>query len=227
LIAGLIALLLPALSRAREQARTAACASNIRQISVAALAYASRNDSYLPIPVNAISFTGGLPETAIWGTAQLGILDFSQGTLIPDLGGPYLAEELFKCPDDEEPRMVSAYFTTRARNFSFVFNAQVVDGYRAGRWKSKRITMIRSPSTKGLLFENADSLGINVSPVGYDPAAYAGPRLYIAVRHHNRSNVFFADGHVDLFDSLLLKDESVTSVADNWAWVKYFRFDSE
>jgi prepilin-type processing-associated H-X9-DG protein len=47
------------------------------------------------------------------------------------------------------------------------------------------------------------------------------------LRHHNRSNVFFADGHVELFDSLTLRDKSVTSIVDNAVWVKYFRIESE
>src|SRR5215218_1901915 len=83
-IAGLIAILLPALARAREAARTVACASNIRQIGIATLAYAQRSGGYLPIPTADVNLTGGRPESAIWATNQIGTLDFSQGTLIPD-----------------------------------------------------------------------------------------------------------------------------------------------
>src|SRR4051794_13616229 len=93
IIAGLIAILLPALARAREAARTVACASNIRQIGVATLAYANRNQGDLPVPVLGTNLMGGLPESAIWGTSVQGTLDFTQGTLIPDLGGPRVAEE--------------------------------------------------------------------------------------------------------------------------------------
>jgi prepilin-type processing-associated H-X9-DG protein len=51
--------------------------------------------------------------------------------------------------------------------------------------------------------------------------------MIIGLRHHNRSNVFYADGHVELFDSLMLKDDSVNLIMDNVAYVKYFRFESE
>jgi len=47
------------------------------------------------------------------------------------------------------------------------------------------------------------------------------------LRHHNRSNVFWADGHVSLFDSLTLKDESVARELDNLVYMKYFRLKSE
>ncbi len=39
----LISLLLPALNRAREQARVVACESNLRQIALATLSYAADN----------------------------------------------------------------------------------------------------------------------------------------------------------------------------------------
>src|SRR3712207_5557296 len=44
----LAALLLPAASRAREQARSVACAGNLRQIGVAFVLYASDNEHWYP-----------------------------------------------------------------------------------------------------------------------------------------------------------------------------------
>lgn len=48
IIAILIAILLPALSKAREQAQTTTCSSNLRQIAVAMIAYATDNKGKLP-----------------------------------------------------------------------------------------------------------------------------------------------------------------------------------
>ena len=48
LIGSLIALLMPALSRARESARAVRCASNLHQISVAMVAYAAQNHGRYP-----------------------------------------------------------------------------------------------------------------------------------------------------------------------------------
>ncbi|MGB7159725.1 MAG: type II secretion system protein [Tepidisphaeraceae bacterium] len=49
IIAVLVALLLPALQKAREQAVVVACMSNMRQIGLASLNYAQNNRDYLPI----------------------------------------------------------------------------------------------------------------------------------------------------------------------------------
>lgn len=48
IIAVLIAILLPSLSKAREAARTAACLSNQRQLAVSFLMYANENRGFLP-----------------------------------------------------------------------------------------------------------------------------------------------------------------------------------
>jgi prepilin-type N-terminal cleavage/methylation domain-containing protein/prepilin-type processing-associated H-X9-DG protein len=241
----LVALLMPALARAREAARTVACASNIRQIGLANFAYAGRHRGHLPVPVLGTNLHYGMPQTAIWATGEYGILDYTQGTLIPDLGGPYAAEQLFQCPSDDNPvtyaisisligdnqqgfTVVSREFTAQPRNFSYVWNFSIVTYDPKRSYGSVRINQIRRPAEKVLLFENNDCNGLAPTPAFYDPQTYVDcPHLFIGLRHHNRSNVFYSDGHVELFDSLRLKDQSVTSIYDNAVWVKYFRVDSE
>ena len=48
IIAILAAMLLPALSKAREKARTISCAANLKQLSLGAIMYADSNDEYFP-----------------------------------------------------------------------------------------------------------------------------------------------------------------------------------
>lgn len=48
IVAALIAILLPALGKAREQARAVKCASNLRQIGIFCSLYASENNGYVP-----------------------------------------------------------------------------------------------------------------------------------------------------------------------------------
>jgi prepilin-type N-terminal cleavage/methylation domain-containing protein/prepilin-type processing-associated H-X9-DG protein len=69
IIAVLIALLLPALGRAREQARSVACKSNLRQIGVAALMYANDNKNKLPMAwMNADTYTTDTTQRIWWRT---------------------------------------------------------------------------------------------------------------------------------------------------------------
>ena len=53
IIAVLISMLLPALNKAREQARTVKCQGNIRQILQAMFMYAADNRGTLPIPLGS------------------------------------------------------------------------------------------------------------------------------------------------------------------------------
>src|SRR5436853_7051721 len=48
IVALLVAILMPSLARAREQARRVQCASNLRQITLATIMYADRNGGVLP-----------------------------------------------------------------------------------------------------------------------------------------------------------------------------------
>src|SRR5438105_5260483 len=52
IIALLISILLPALSKAREQGNWVACMSNLKQIGTALLMYANENKNYLPRPAS-------------------------------------------------------------------------------------------------------------------------------------------------------------------------------
>jgi prepilin-type N-terminal cleavage/methylation domain-containing protein/prepilin-type processing-associated H-X9-DG protein len=57
----LAALLLPALSRAKESARSAACLSNLRQIGVALQLYVQENEHRMPVMGNASVGTNASP----------------------------------------------------------------------------------------------------------------------------------------------------------------------
>src|ERR1044072_392095 len=71
IIAILAALLLPALSGAKEQSRRAACASNLRQVAVACLIYTDDfNGNFPPPPPSALTSDGH----AVWAVSGYGSL---------------------------------------------------------------------------------------------------------------------------------------------------------
>ena len=84
----LAAILIPVVGRVRDQARRAACATNIRQCGLAAHAYALDNDGRLP-PVNASSQSHRIDPPGQVG----GDFDF-----LRDMRDYVADYEVWKCP---------------------------------------------------------------------------------------------------------------------------------
>jgi prepilin-type N-terminal cleavage/methylation domain-containing protein len=76
IISTLAAMLLPALSGAKERGRTAACLSNLHQIGVALQIYTDENNNYLPVMYDATNSmsTNNLPSVDKVLAPQLGSL---------------------------------------------------------------------------------------------------------------------------------------------------------
>ncbi len=80
IIAILAAMLLPALSQAREKARAANCMNNLKQIGLALFMYCGDYDGYLPSPIINSGTGGGMLEIlgGMWTTTGQGYLVPSQ-----------------------------------------------------------------------------------------------------------------------------------------------------
>ena len=225
LIALLISILLPALNRVREQARVIRCASNMSQIGKACFLYAAENRGVLPIPI------GGGPLNNTTVSAILfqpvygynGMMDFSQGTLIPYLpGGTQVRESLFTCPDDQEPR-ICAYDVppvpqpSSPRNFSYCWNAEIAGSYRGGHWSGRQLGSIAGSSHKFLLQEQFMPSAENQEAMMVGPPA----NVLLSTQHRGLSNQCFADGHVELFDPATLQDNTSTNLLQSPPWRTY------
>jgi type II secretory pathway pseudopilin PulG len=106
IIAILVAMLLPALAKARRQANSTVCMNNLRQVGVHLLAYANENRGWLfPIKLGS-----DVPREKRWPTRV-----FS-----PPVWNP----PVMLCPDDPEP----------AEEHSYVLNRHLADkGIRFGK----------------------------------------------------------------------------------------------
>ncbi|MBN2210864.1 MAG: type II secretion system protein [Sedimentisphaerales bacterium] len=102
IIALLVSILLPALSKAREQAKKTVCGTQLHQIGLAAYEYAINYDMYLPLYDENERVRRGYTSSLLhcnrmkmWGD------DESAGELYPRLLDPYLGKQIEKCPLDK------------------------------------------------------------------------------------------------------------------------------
>jgi len=119
IIAILAGMLLPALARAREESRRAACKSNLQQIGKALVAYNTNYGDYYPY-VHHFTDTASTPEnysnqmsktavTGRWSTACLALV-------YPR----FLAQvKVFRCPSTEDEPMINTTWISGAFQCSF------------------------------------------------------------------------------------------------------------
>lgn len=101
IIAVLIAILLPTLSRARDHANRVACSSNLKQIMTAVLFYANENNGYLPYPNNNENAWPG-PGWLYDYTAK--VMPTQQSGVETGVLYKYLTTvNVYHCPADPEP----------------------------------------------------------------------------------------------------------------------------
>ena len=206
IIAVLIALLLPVLNKAREQARTVACASNERQIYLAMATYAAANRGILPIP-------GFLDDVHDYiGVRMNGPinLDYVHGTLWSYLDpGLSARQRVFLCPSDTSPRVAgNGYFggfTAGERNYSYSLNPRLHGpGRPTGLWSGVKISRIYRPEHKMLVYELQYPSEVAGEVTGLQASNRAtGPHIagLLATRHQHLSNTVMADGHVETIDA--------------------------
>jgi len=99
IIAILAAMLLPALARAREQARRGVCISNLKQIGLALAMYSQDYAERFPAYASSRTGTGGFGASASLGLLT-GLVDPDDGTTKTT---PYITDaKLFLCPSSAD-----------------------------------------------------------------------------------------------------------------------------
>lgn len=198
IIAVLIAILLPVLSKVRQQSTNTKCASNLRQIATAFHSYLNDSKQMMFWRAADISLDGmdwyvyGGRETGNANTGQGGLFNrFQPRPLNPHVGGSF---KIFQCPADDE--QTSPWTQMNLAHWEWVgtsynFNAtgnpnspsHSITVATAGL-DGKRVTKVRSSSTTVLFFDAA-LLHPNSNWHGLRDKVPAG-------------NIAFVDGHVEL-----------------------------
>ena len=135
IIALLISILMPALTKARNQALAVKCGNQVRQIYMACLMHAQDNKGHLPrASVGPGTDPTGRPDsektcafTHDATTGEWGILDYNKGVLVPYIPGGFdVRKDTFYCPGDlGEVTMGGGPPSSDKRNVSYSFNAHI------------------------------------------------------------------------------------------------------
>jgi prepilin-type processing-associated H-X9-DG protein len=222
------AVLLPALSIARQKTQSERCLNNLHQLTTAWLMYASANNDRCVnnFGINGVSIEisektydtwclDNMDWTSSSGNTNVSLLKLGQLT-------PYLDADMmrFKCPADRylSPGQVAAGFKYRVRSYSMSAFFGLFSNGKEGpdsTFQGKnyfdpdhrqfiKVTDVAQPSSMFLfLEEHPDSINDGYFDVGNIPYPITpttmGEFLDVpASFHHGSCNFSFSDGHVEL-----------------------------
>jgi prepilin-type N-terminal cleavage/methylation domain-containing protein len=220
IIAVLIAVLLPALSRAQAQANRVVCLSNIRQLGVGILMYCNDNKGYFPTCAYG---TGGgympYPEDWIHWQANRNLDDSAVAKYV---GRGEKLRLLLRCPADiVEGRKARGSTTEGPYVYSYAVNDNIGRNYQPrGLFpSSSRIDKWRVPSKKILLTEGWESLGqpatAHASPLTrrHGTSVFRGnvpgfPEMTKGMKCGSNVSTVFMDAHTESIDQNFAFDET-------------------
>ncbi len=227
IIAVLMAIMMPALNKARESARRTVCAARLRSVSSGVFLFVADNDGWFPmmdgttlkqlnIPdgcEECISIGRSYPHTDYWYkdiAVYLGIQD-----------DPYIkyrrwneaesagidAPTIYQCPS-----MKNTYYNVKglAYGWSGAMGSKCKSYYnptQTAYWRPRKAESIRSAAITGILGENivgidpiVEKLALRYAWGGVVDPVHTGGRTgfyYYGKRHSEGSSYIAADGHVE------------------------------
>ena len=177
IIALLAALLLPALSRAKESARATQCVNNLRQVGLAVRLYADDNADEFPRSQHSAFANGLMP----WERTVAPLLGSSTTLWTNLLTGVY------HCPSDKKPAPWSY-------GLNVYYELGPDDDYTGKPETWRRLGQVPKPAATILFAENNSSADHIMAHFWSAPSDAADVD---STRHKGRSNYNFAEGHAE------------------------------
>ncbi len=203
IIALLIALLLPALNVAREQARTTQCLSNLRQMAIASQSYADAYGGSYPIAYYS-ELQSPLAFSYNWDFTTQRNLTTGVITVIPGL--LWLGStnpQVQQCPSyDGSSNTLADPFTGYNYNTSYIGH-----GAQESVVAPVKMSQVRYPSRcavfgDGQFYGGADKFMRAPLPSAGDAGFTSRSAGTQGFRHRGKTNVAFSDGHAESLDRI-------------------------
>ncbi len=182
IIAILAAMLLPALSRAKECGKSVHCLNQLRQISLGTRLYAEENDDQFPRSQHSAFANKQLP----WERAVAPFLGLTGGTT----AWTNLLQSIYHCPNDKQPDHLSY-------GLNYYLEVGDEDDYPGKPQTWRKLSQIVKPSST-VLYAEVDVAADHVMPaLSWQTVADAENEV-ASKRHRQKSNYAFVDGHAEL-----------------------------
>jgi prepilin-type processing-associated H-X9-DG protein/prepilin-type N-terminal cleavage/methylation domain-containing protein len=204
----LISILMPALSKARESAKTTQCISNLRQMAIAAQMYANENHGFFPIASYSVS-NGNTAYGFNWDFTTVLDLITGKRTVIPGLlwngklgnDGSGAVSRIQQCPSfDGKSNTLLDPYTGYNYNTSYVGGEQIAaTGALIAPAKASQIRRAWQTAIfgDGQYSAGADKYMRSPARGPRDAAGGFGVGGTQGFRHRGKTNVAFVDGHAE------------------------------
>jgi len=216
-IALLAALLLPALSRAKEQAKGVVCLNNQKQLVLGWGMYADDNRDWLvpnepslatPQPGEPSYGKEHFPASWALGNVKYGSpastnFDYVIGRRPESLGAYLGAAGVYKCPSDRSKSSVNgAAPQPRSRSFAMNLTLGTLYNQPPGVFRAlKRSDFVTGPRTEYIVFVDTNADTLTECTFNIDKHVTGTLDLWIqipATRHNRKGTLSYHDGHVEL-----------------------------
>jgi prepilin-type N-terminal cleavage/methylation domain-containing protein/prepilin-type processing-associated H-X9-DG protein len=237
IIAILIGILLPALSKVRKQARRVQCLSNHRQMALALIMYANKSNGSLP------PFNGGISNTRVADNGSYRALGLLFSTKVVPKSSAFYCPERATAPDsdyvykqelwvDPPPKKIDISYLYRACDDSGGGDLNPPVGQR-NQLNRLKLGKLRLRDKNGVMHKELE-IALTSDLMG--TRSFAAPDADWAHARPWGANVGFSDGHAEwivvpekicLIPRTKWPPNPSTSVPNEYIWLMFNAFDTK